>query len=215
MEEELLSKKELLELTGISYGQLYRWKRKSLIPEEWFIRKATFTGQETYFPAKQILARIDRIKNMKDDLSLDELADVFSPMPANMTLTREELTKRNIVSKVTLDLLIEQWGDADAYPFDKVLLGYILEKQLQTGQISLDEGKTLLQTLAAHYPKFQDKPCELICVRKMGVSVFLLQSAASEIHFEPGARVVARLPLAPFIEELKLTFSQEGASADG
>lgn len=49
MEEDLISKKDLLELTGISYGQLYRWKRKQLIPEEWFIRKSTFTGQETFF----------------------------------------------------------------------------------------------------------------------------------------------------------------------
>ena len=36
MEQELLSKKELLERYGISYGALYRWKRKGLIPEDWF-----------------------------------------------------------------------------------------------------------------------------------------------------------------------------------
>ena len=52
MDEELISKKELLELTGISYGQLYRWKRKGLIPEDWFIRKSTYTGQETFFSAE-------------------------------------------------------------------------------------------------------------------------------------------------------------------
>ena len=34
MDETLISKKELLDLTGISYGQLYRWKRKGLIPED-------------------------------------------------------------------------------------------------------------------------------------------------------------------------------------
>ena len=73
MNEELISKKELLEKTSISYGQLYRWKRKGLIPEEWFIRKSTYTGQETFFPRSQVLSRIDRIKNMKDDVSLDDL----------------------------------------------------------------------------------------------------------------------------------------------
>lgn len=56
MEQDLMSKKELLELTGISYGQLYRWKRKKLIPEEWFIRKSTFTGQETFFPRENATA---------------------------------------------------------------------------------------------------------------------------------------------------------------
>lgn len=79
MTQELISKKDLLELTGISYGQLYRWKRKNLIPEAWFIRKSTFTGQETFFPKKEILVRIDNILHQKDDLSLDELADRFSP----------------------------------------------------------------------------------------------------------------------------------------
>ena len=31
MEQELISKKELLERYSISYGALYRWKRKGLI----------------------------------------------------------------------------------------------------------------------------------------------------------------------------------------
>ena len=76
MEDDLISKKDLLELTSISYGQLYRWKRKGLIPEDWFIRKSTFTGQETFFPKNRILSRIDKIKNMKDDISLS-FQDLF------------------------------------------------------------------------------------------------------------------------------------------
>ena len=79
MEKDLISKKELLELTGISYGQLYRWKRKQLVPEEWFISKSTFTGQETFFPQDRILDRIEKIKNMKGDITLDDLADMLSP----------------------------------------------------------------------------------------------------------------------------------------
>ena len=51
---ELISKKELLQQTGISYGQLYRWKREKLIPEEWFIKQSSYTGQETFFPREQI-----------------------------------------------------------------------------------------------------------------------------------------------------------------
>ena len=37
MDENLITKKELLELTGISYGALYRWKRMKLLPDDWFI----------------------------------------------------------------------------------------------------------------------------------------------------------------------------------
>lgn len=70
----LISKKDLLQKYGISYGALYRWKRKGLIPEDWFIRKATSTGQETFFPADLITARVEAILSGKSDFELDELA---------------------------------------------------------------------------------------------------------------------------------------------
>ena len=90
MSTDLISKKDLLELTGISYGQLYRWKRKNLIPEDWFVRKSTFTGQETFFPKEKILERIDKIQTMKEDLSLDELANMFSPSVTEILLTKDD-----------------------------------------------------------------------------------------------------------------------------
>ena len=74
MDEKLLSKKELLERYGISYGALYRWKRKGLIPDEWFIKKSTVTGQETFFPEKLICERVEMILSKKEDVLLDELA---------------------------------------------------------------------------------------------------------------------------------------------
>ncbi len=74
MEEELISKKVLLERYGISYGALYRWKRKGLIPEEWFIKKSTVTGQETFFPKQLICERVELIQSQKEDVSLDELS---------------------------------------------------------------------------------------------------------------------------------------------
>ena len=77
MGEELISKKELLERYGISYGALYRWKRKGLIPEEWFLKKATVTGQETFFPKELICERVELIQSQKDDFSLDELSKQF------------------------------------------------------------------------------------------------------------------------------------------
>lgn len=204
MGEELISKKDLLELTGISYGQLYRWKRKDLIPENWFIRKSTFTGQETFFPKHKILARIDQIIHMKDGLSLDELSDMLSPSPSETALYKEEILKRGIATKVSLDFLVEQLGDAEVFAFDKILFVYALDKLLQTGDMNFDEGKILLKVLNEHYKKFEDKNCELIMIRKMGISTFLLLSNPNEIYFETGVKVVMRLNLGNCIQELKL-----------
>ena len=74
MDEELISKKELLETFGISYGALYRWKRMGLIPEAWFLRRSTSTGQETFFRRDQICQRIRLILDNKEHQTLDELA---------------------------------------------------------------------------------------------------------------------------------------------
>ena len=89
MEQELLSEKELLERYGISYGALYRWKRKGLIPEDWFIKKSTVTGQETFFPKALICERVELILGQKEDITLDELAGALNQdakKQANLTV---------------------------------------------------------------------------------------------------------------------------------
>lgn len=77
--DEWISKKDLLIETGISYGQLYRWKREGLIPESWFIKRAVPSGQETYFPREMILNRIAFILKYKDKHPLSELNQLLSP----------------------------------------------------------------------------------------------------------------------------------------
>ena len=73
--DELISKKEVLETYGISYGALYRWKRMGLIPEEWFVKKSAVTGQETFFNRSAICERIETILSLKDTLSLEDIAE--------------------------------------------------------------------------------------------------------------------------------------------
>ncbi|MBR5310850.1 MAG: DUF4004 family protein [Oscillospiraceae bacterium] len=77
-DENLISKKLLLEKYSISYGALYRWKRKGLIPEDWFIKKSTSTGQETFFPKDLIFERVELILSNKEDILLDDLAQKIS-----------------------------------------------------------------------------------------------------------------------------------------
>lgn len=73
--DEWISKREVLERYKISYGALYRWKRLGLIPEDWFVKRATVTGQETFFRTEQICPRVELILQRKEELSLEELAD--------------------------------------------------------------------------------------------------------------------------------------------
>jgi len=207
MELDLISKRELLELTGISYGQLYRWKRKNLIPEEWFIRKSAFTGQETFFPREKMLGRIDRIKNMKEDLSLDDLANMFSPSPTEIRMTPEALIEQGVISRAALDIFLKDESPAETLGFNMIVPLYIMHKALESGEISLDEARLLSQTLKEHFARFDGKDFTLLFLRKQGIASCCLVSAPADIFFEPGTKVVSRVTASSCIEELKMKLS--------
>lgn len=93
-----ISKRELLDKTGISYGQLYRWKRERLIPEEWFVKRSAITGQETYFPKLQILDRIEAILDLKEDHSLEEIREVLASEHSRL-ISRKRVEELDILPK--------------------------------------------------------------------------------------------------------------------
>ncbi|GKU77923.1 YhbD family protein [Paenibacillus sp. L3-i20] len=203
MSSELISKKELLDATGISYGQLYRWKRKQLIPEEWFIRKSAFTGQETFFPRELVLTRIDKILNMKDELSLDDLAEKLTGGSVDLEMRRSDFISRNLIS----DVVIQTWMSKDEadhiYSFDQMLYLYTIEVMLQSGDMSVSEGATLLTVLQEHFSKFKGNPCDMIFIRRMGISSFMLVASGAELYFDNGVKVVSRLSMSGQAEQLK------------
>jgi hypothetical protein len=203
MNEELISKKNLLDLAGISYGQLYRWKRKDLIPEDWFIRKSTFTGQETFFPKQKILERINRIQTMKENLSLDELADMFSPNLSDLKLEGEELVRRNIVSKTVLNFYLENEKGSVLFNFSRILEVFVLEKLLQSGEINLDEGKMLLEVLIENKDQIKQKTADVVITRKLGISHCLLLINTEGYHFDSGTKLITQISLNACMEEIK------------
>lgn len=204
MDKEYISKKEILELANISYGQLYRWKRKNLIPEDWFIRKSTFTGQETFFPRDKILERIDKIKNMKDELSLDDMVDMFSPMLKEILLNKKELVEKNIVTELAFGLYEGFYGSTEVFSFDKILYIAVLEKFLNSGGIGIEEGKMILQNLDENYSNFKDKGCEVVFIRKIGISTCFLIGIPNELYFEKNVKYIEKVNLPKLIEELKI-----------
>jgi hypothetical protein len=200
----LISKKELLKITGISYGQLYRWKRKKLIPEEWFIKKSAYTGQETFFPKYKVIDRIEKIKNMKGDISLDSLADMLSPDLTEKTATEKVLVDRNIVSEATLEFSREEYGETKEYNFEQIISLYLLDKMFKSGKIGHSEGKIVFQLFSDKYQKFKGKSCELIFFRKMGVSSCCMVPDSRELYFEEANKIMEIMNISELIEELKI-----------
>lgn len=203
MSDELISKKEVLDLTGISYGQLYRWKRKNLIPEDWFVRKSTFTGQETFFPKEKILERVEKVQKMKDSLSLDELADLFSLSASNLKLTKVSLIEKGIVSEPVMNIFLETQGEMDEFNYHEILKLYILSNLLESGDIHIEEGKMLLQLLNDHQ-KILQQPKAVICfIRKLGISSCLVSMSGEGVLLEKGTKLAASKSMEQCAEELK------------
>ena len=112
--EETISKKELLELKGITYGQLYRWKREGLIPEEWFVKRAVRTGQETFLPREKVCERIDFILANKDHIPLEQMARILSPGPEGRTFTLEQLKNMSEIDPGILRMIAgDVWSGTD------------------------------------------------------------------------------------------------------
>ncbi|MEB7051770.1 DUF4004 family protein [Mammaliicoccus sciuri] len=188
MDIQLISKKELLVECGITYGQLYRWKRKKLIPDEWFIRKSTYTGQESFFPREKILKRISDIQKYKNTYSLDELAEI---------LNKDNTPKDE--KKINNESLIQKWSDyfkqeigeelLNSYPEDEaVYAGVILNDVMNQNILSLSELKELREFLINRGTlKFN---AELYINLKLGLAFYFIVEKNSQIILEDNVKTI-------------------------
>ena len=200
MEENLISKKELLAVTGISYGALYRWKRKQLIPEDWFIKKSTFTGPETFFPREKVLERIAKIQEMKENLSLDDLAQTFSGVPLEIQVSPGEIISRGIVSNAVTGLKLYVPGQT--LDFYGVLYLVICDHLLKSGDVSMQETDGILELLLSEFRQFPEAPV-LSVFRKMGVTFSILYDEKLPPRLDPGAKQIISVRTSEPWEEIK------------
>lgn len=203
MHEELISKKDLLVLMNISYGQLYRWKRKNLIPEEWFIKKSVSTGQETFFPKEKIIARINNIIELKDEASLDELAERFSNnYIKNVYLKRSYILEHNIVSETVLNMFEDFSGREENYNEISLFSLLIYKDLILSGIINGDEARDISLALKKEYGRIEEEMI-LIIKRKLGVCFYYLVSEGKEIDLDEIAVVVQKINLDRVKERVK------------
>lgn len=204
MFEELISKKELLEKLQISYGQLYRWKRKKLIPEEWFIKKSVSTGQETFFPKDEIITRINKILELKDDISLDDLANQFSYNVGNVTLKRSYLLKNNIVSASILERFESVIKSKnELYEESKLFALFVYERLINLGFFNLEEINEITISLLRNYSKLSSENMIIIIRRKLGICYYYVISSEPEILIDESSIEIARFKIRDILEKIR------------
>lgn len=201
MLEELISKKELLEIMGISYGQLYRWKRKDLIPEEWFIKKSVSTGQETFFPKEKIIERINKIIELKDEASLDDLAYIFSNNIKDIKITRDYLI--NVFSSEMISMYEDIIEIKDIYEENNIFSLFIYNKLISLGSLSLSEIKEITLLANRDYKKIDNRDYELVIKRKYGVCYYYIILDNVNMFNDDSSIELARININKVIEEIK------------
>ena len=150
MDENLITKKELLELTGISYGALYRWKRMKLLPDEWFIHRSTFTGHETFFPRDKVLQRVEEIQTLKETMTLEDIARRFQPgPPGELALSPAEAAAAGIAVPPIINQYLALSGREGSFSYEDLLGLYTFSKLLMEGSVSRDEAYEVSQAVVA------------------------------------------------------------------
>lgn len=175
MDEKLISKKDLLDMTGISYGQLYRWKRKRIIPEEWFIKKSVSTGQETFFPMEKILERVKKILELKDEVSLDDLANMFTTNVKNNEVLRSYIISEGFVSESILGKYEEIFEKRQSYCGDDLILINVFKILIESADVAMDDIKMILDSIKLNYKNIENND-KLILKRKLGVLFYYLRN---------------------------------------
>jgi len=198
-----ISKKELLRETNISYGQFYRWKRMGLIPESWFRRRSTFTGQEAFLPREKVLGRIRRILAMREESSLDQIASLLCPDPLKARYGPADIGAVSWLSDQVYQLLPGTRSN-DGLSFLEVLCLAVIQYLLDQRTLSKEHITLAAETLLNSFGELDSASVERrITLTQNGDAV----SAMLHEHrciFDKRTVVLVSLELNELIERLKV-----------
>ncbi len=208
MEENLITKKELLEIAGISYGALYRWKRMKLLPDDWFIHRSTVTGHETFFPRDKVLERVAQIQQMKGRMSLEEIARQFMPgTPREISLTPGEAATMGVAPTAIVNQYLAL-VPAERLDYQGLLSLYVFSQLLQEGRLSRDEALEAAQ--AAGDTGDVSEPVVYL-LRKYGVAFCVTAGEMQHIQWDKQGALAATVVVSTKKAALSALLKEKGA----
>lgn len=209
MDENLITKKELLELTGISYGALYRWKRMQLLPDDWFIRRSTFTGHETFFPREKVLQRVQEIQELKSRMSLEEIAAYYQPgVPAEVSMTPAEAGEAGIAVPPIINQYLAL-RPLETFAYEDLLGLYIFSELLKEGQLSRDEA---FEAARAAADTGEVSEPVIYLVRKYGVAFCVTAGEMQKILFDSSSTVAKTMVVSGYKAALSELLTKKGVT---
>jgi hypothetical protein len=141
---------------------------------------------------------------MKEDVSLDELADVFTPTMSGLSFSREEILRKSVAPAEILDFFMELSGAGDSLGYNETLMLYCVSRLIAAGDIGREEAKTLLEVLKETAASVGLEGAQAVLIRKLGVFFCFIVKPPGLICVEKNAKIIGRIDMDAMIEELKL-----------
>ncbi|MHB1484227.1 MAG: DUF4004 family protein [Saccharofermentanales bacterium] len=204
----LISKKELMNETHISYGQLYRWKREKLIPEEWFIKQPSFTGQETFFPKTKIINRIKAIQELKDKYSLEELAKILSPEVSERNFTVDDLQLIDEIDKGLIPCFYSIFGKS-SFSYIDLLVLIAISSCKKEFSLQLKDIENLCQGVKDYLTEIKQTDFIFILLNKNGDYFIALHSEQAQIFIDKRLQILKQIRLNDVSSIMKLKYRKK------
>lgn len=201
----LISKKDLLAETGISYGQLYRWKRERLIPEEWFIKQSSYTGQETFFPKELILARIKVIQELKDIYSLEEVAKLLSPEITNHGFSLKDFEEMEEISTPLLRIFKEVLNK-ELVTYMELLFMIILHRIQEEYSIKVEDIKTIFVNIHPRLESMKSTDYILTIIKLESMYYSFLNQEKEQILMDQRFHMVCKVRIDDISSEIRIKY---------
>ena len=129
---------------------------------------------------------------MKEDLSLEDIAGKFSPLPSEVRLSANEMIERKIASQNVLDIYFRTHRVLENFSFEDIFAVHVMNKLLNSGNLNLEEVSGAVNTLQEWYPKFEGRAYELIVIRKLGIAACVLIPPVPPVYFDADSKIIVR-----------------------
>lgn len=191
--------------TGISYGQLYRWKRERLIPEEWFIKQSSYTGQETFFPKELILTRIREIQELKDVYSLEEVAKLLSPEITNHGFSIKEFEEMKEISGPLLQHFKEALNK-ELVTYMELLVMIILNRIQEQYGIKIEDIKTIFKNILPGLEKIKSTDYILTIIQLEHNYYSFIHQDREQILFDNRFHIISKVRIDEISSEIRVKY---------
>lgn len=202
----MISKKDLLKETGISYGQLYRWKRENLIPEDWFVKQSSFTGQETFFPREKILGRIKAIQELKDRYSLEELAKILSPEISQRNFTLEDLKIIDEIDESIVSIFINQFKKSSFSYIELIIIIGFSQFKKEFYEVGESKLISMIDGIKEYSEKLRNTEYMLLVYNKSKDYYAVMCNSNAEIFIDKNLELIKMIKLDDISNVIKIKY---------